>query len=59
MKQKEIEFKSTFLKELRKNAKPLSQELKEEIKKPVKVVDKKTFLSTYDTGSLNIDIEEL
>jgi hypothetical protein len=57
-KPKQIEFKNGFLSSLRKNAKPLPQAIKEEIANPIKVPDnKKAFLSTYDTSSLNIEIK--
>jgi vacuolar-type H+-ATPase subunit B/Vma2 len=59
MEKKELEFNNNFLNELRKKAKPLSQEvldyIEEESKKPIS--DNPTLLSTVDTSSLKIEID--
>jgi hypothetical protein len=54
--QREVEFKSDFLTTLRKNAKPLPLQPNKggEV---INQTEKNTFLSTYDTASLNVEIE--
>ena len=58
-KPKEIEFKGNFLKELRKNAKPLPPKVRKELDKPIDLSkdSKLTFLSKYDTSKLNVEIK--